>query len=196
MIKDFFKDIERLISVLPCEEIEKALHLLHGVYERDGRIYVFGNGGSLALASHWVNDFNKTVFNSFLTKEHKRFQAMRLPSSDSELTAWANDVGYEMIFAGPLKNYIQGCDLVIAISSSGNSSNVIKAVELAKSYEVPIVGLSGFDKENKLNELSDAKIYVPTEHGKYEIVESIHGMILHAMTKYFKEYFVYEMHTL
>jgi D-sedoheptulose 7-phosphate isomerase len=111
-----------------------------------------------------------------------------VPTTEEELTAWANDVGYDMVFAGPLKNYLQDSDVVIAISDSGNSPNVIKAVELAKSYQVPVIGLSGFDG-GKLNQLADVKILVPTEKGEYELAESVHNVILHLMTKYFKNYF-------
>ncbi len=187
-IKNFSKKVEDALRILPDEEIAKALNILHGVYERDGRVYVFGNGGSLALATHWVADFNKTVFSHNLDGERKRFQAIRLPSTEEELTAWANDVGYDMVFAGPLKNYLQDSDVIIAISSSGNSMNVIKAVEFAKKHKVPVIGLSGFDG-GKLNQLSDAKVLVKTEKGMYGVVESVHGAILHLMTEYFKDYF-------
>lgn len=187
-IKDFLIKTEAVLKKLPLKEIAKALNILKAVYERDGRIYVFGNGGSLALATHWVSDFNKTIFSHNLDKHTRRFQAIRVPTTEEELTAWANDVGYDMVFAGPLKNYLQDSDVVIAISDSGNSPNVIKAVELAKSYQVPIIGLSGFDG-GKLNQLADAKILVPTEKGEYGLAESVHDNILHLMTKYFKDYF-------
>ena len=187
-INNFLGRVQTVLGRLPTEEISKALNILQAVYERDGRIYVFGNGGSLALASHWVADFNKTVFSHYLEKDHKRFQAIRVPTTEEELTAWANDIGFDMVFAGPLRNYLQDSDVVIAISSSGNSSNVIKAVALAKERHNPVIGLSGFDG-GKLNKLADAKIYVPTEKGAYEIVEGIHDVILHLMTKYFSDYF-------
>lgn len=188
-IKTFSNKVILALNNLPDEEISKAIDILQATYERDGRIYVFGNGGSLALATHWVSDFNKTVFGHGAGSHHsKKFQAIRLPSTESELTAWANDVGYDMIFAGPLKNYIQDSDTVIAISSSGNSINIMKAVELAKSYKVPVIGLSGFDG-GRLNELADAKILIPTSLGEYTVVESIHGTILHLVTQYFKDYF-------
>jgi D-sedoheptulose 7-phosphate isomerase len=187
-IKKFALRTITALENLPTKEIAKALNILQATYERDGRIYVFGNGGSLALATHWVSDFNKTVFDRHLEKHSRRFQAIRLPSTEEELTAWANDVGFEMVFAGPLRNYIQDNDTVIAISSSGNSQNVIKAVELAKSFKIPVVGLSGFDG-GKLNQLADAKILISTEKGTYELVESIHAVVLHLMTKYFKDYF-------
>ena len=189
-IRQFSVNVIAALEDLPTEEIAKALDILQATYERDGRIYVFGNGGSLALATHWVSDFNKTVFSHHLDKHSRRFQAIRLPTTEEELTAWANDVGFDMVFAGPLRNYMQDSDTVIAISSSGNSPNVVKAVELAKSYKIPIIGLSGFDG-GRLNEFADAKIKISTAKGQYELVESVHGVILHLMTRYFKDYFDY-----
>lgn len=187
-IESFSKKVADALAHLPHEEIAKAINILQACYERDGRIYVFGNGGSLAIATHWVSDFNKTVFSHHLDEHSRRFQAIRLPSTESELTAWANDVGYDMVFAGPLKNYIQDADVVIAISSSGGSPNIVKAIEVACAHNVPVIGLSGFDG-GKLNQMADAKILVKTPKGEYEVVESVHGTIMHLLTKYFKDYF-------
>lgn len=189
-ITKYIKKSTKLLQNLPHKEIAKAINILQATYERDGRIYVFGNGGSLAMATHWVADFNKTVFSHHLDKNIRRFQAIRIPTTEEELTAWANDVSFEMVFAGPLKNYIKDGDVIVAISSSGNSSNVIKAVELAKDYQISVIGVSGFDG-GKLNELADAKICVKTVKGEYELVEGIHSVILHLITKYFKNYFDY-----
>jgi len=187
-IKNFIKDSTKVLNNLPIREIAKAINLIKAAYERDGKIYVFGNGGSLAIATHWVGDFNKTVFSHNLEKHIRRFQAIRLPTTEEELTAWANDVGYDMVFAGPLKNYLRESDLLIAISSSGNSKNIIEAVRLAKKQGVPIIGLCGFDG-GKLNGLADAKILIKTKKGRYDLVESIHSVILHLITKYFQDYF-------
>lgn len=187
-IQTFIQEVEKTIQALPKEEIAKALNTIQSVYERDGRIYIFGNGGSLALATHWVSDFNKTVFSHNLEKHTRRFQAIRLPTTEEELSAWANDVGYDMVFAGPLQNYLQEGDCVIAISSSGNSANIIKAIELAKQNHISTIGLSGFDG-GKLQELADVKICVKTEKGRYDLVEGIHAVILHLITKYFQDYF-------
>jgi D-sedoheptulose 7-phosphate isomerase len=187
-IKNFIDEVAGTMAHVSSKEIAKAINIIQSVYERDGRIYIFGNGGSMALATHWVGDFNKTVFSHNLEKHRRRFQAIRLPSTEAELSAWANDIGYDMIFAGPLQNYLPETDCIIAISSSGNSPNIVKAVELARNNNVPVIGLSGFDG-GKLNELSDAKILVKTEKGKYGIVEGIHDVILHLMVVYFQEYF-------
>jgi D-sedoheptulose 7-phosphate isomerase len=187
-IKGFIEEVQSTLAMLPTVEIAKGLNALQATYERDGRIYVFGNGGSLALATHWVSDFNKTVFSHRLDDGTRRFQAIRLPTTEEELSAWANDVGYDMVFAGPLENYIQELDCVIAISSSGNSPSIVKAVELARRHHVPVIGLSGFDG-GKLHQLADVKILVPTAPGQYSIVEGIHAVVLHLFTKYFQDYF-------
>lgn len=187
-IQKFIEEVGETLTTLPADEIARAINIIQATYERDGRIYIFGNGGSLALATHWVSDFNKTVFSHNLEKHTRRFQAIRVPTTEEELTAWANDVGYEMVFAGPLQNYLQEGDCVIAISSSGNSLNVIKAVELAKKHHVPVVGISGFDG-GKLNKLADAKVLVVTPKGRYSVVEGIHAVILHLFTQYFQDYF-------
>lgn len=189
-IKEYLKKSNKLLQNLPHKEIAKAMNILQATYERDGKIYICGNGGSLSMATHWVADFNKTVFSHQLDKNIRRFQAIRLPTTEEELTAWANDIGFEMVFAGPLRNYIREGDTLIAISSSGNSPNIVKAVELAKEYKIPVIGISGFDG-GLLNQLSDAKIMVETQKGEYELVEGIHAVILHLMTKYFKNYFDY-----
>ncbi len=188
-IVEFSKKFTTAIEELPREEIAKALNVLQGAYENDGRVYVFGNGGSWGIAGHWVTDFNKTIFSNHLEKHKHRFVVSRIPASEEELTAWANDVGYDMVFAGPLDNVLEDGDVVIAISSSGNSTNIIKAVEVAKKHKVPVIGLSGFDASNKLNQLADIKIHVPTPKGEYEVVESTHDTVMHLMTKYFKSYF-------
>lgn len=193
MYRHIEKSIDKVVAGLknlPVEEIGKAINLIHSIYERDGRIYIFGNGGSLAIATHWVSDFNKTVFSHNLTKHSKRFQAIRLPTTEEELSAWANDVGFDMVFAGPLQNYLQESDCIIAISSSGNSPNIIKAVELAKSRHIPVIGLSGFSG-GRLNELADVSILVKTEPGDYPVVESVHNAVLHILTDYFQNYFDY-----
>lgn len=189
-ITKYLEKSNKLLGKLPNKEIAKAMNILQATYERDGRIYVCGNGGSLSMATHWVADFNKTVFSHHLDKNTRRFQAIRLPTTEEEITAWANDVGFDMVFAGPLRNYIRDSDTLIAISSSGNSPNVIKAVELAKEYKIPVIGISGFDG-GLLNKLADAKVLVSTDKGEYELVEGVHSVILHLITKYFKNYFDY-----
>ena len=191
-IYEHLNEVKRTLDALSSYEIGKALNEIQSVYERDGRIYIFGNGGSLAIATHWVSDFNKTVFSHNLEGSKKRFQAIRLPTTEEEYSAWSNDVGHDMVFVGPLQNYLQDNDCIIAISSSGNSTNVIRAVDLAKERCVPVVGLSGFDG-GELNKRADIKILVSTPKGRYDIVEGVHAVILHLITKYFQDSFEYPL---
>jgi D-sedoheptulose 7-phosphate isomerase len=191
-INQYLQENIDAMNAVSRNEIAKAIAFLQATFERNGRIYIFGNGGSLALATHWVSDFNKTVFSHNLEQHRRRFQAIRLPTTEEEMSAWANDVGFDMVFLGPLQNYLQESDCIIAISSSGNSPNIIKAVEFAKKHHVPVIGLSGFDG-GKLKDLADAKIVVHTEKGKYGVVEGVHAVLLHLITMYFQEYFDYTL---
>jgi len=183
-IKIFFQELETQMNKISWKEIAQTIKILHSTYEDDGRIYLIGNGGSAAIASHFANDLNKTVFGHKGEKKVKRFQAISLVDNVPVLTAWANDVGFEEVFSEQLKNFAREKDALVAISSSGNSPNIIKAVEIAKNLHMPIIGLVGFDG-GKLLPLSDAKIYVNSS--KYSIVESTHDAICHLITNYFKE---------
>lgn len=183
-IKKFFQELETQINKISWKEIARAIKILHSTYEDDGRVYLIGNGGSAAIASHFANDLNKTILGKKGDKKTKRFQAQSLSDNVPILTAWANDVGFEAIFSEQLKNFAKDKDVLIAISSSGNSQNIIKAVKTAKKLHLPVIGLVGFDG-GKLLPLSDAKIHVPSF--KYSIVESAHDAICHLITTYFEE---------
>jgi D-sedoheptulose 7-phosphate isomerase len=193
-VQNHIEEVVEALRAVPHDEIARAINIIQRAYERDGRIYIFGNGGSLAIATHWVSDFNKTVFSHNLKQHIKRFQAIRLPTTEEEYSAWANDIGHDMVFLGPLQNYLQDTDCVIAISSSGNSKNIVKAIEYTKGRHIPVIGISGFDG-GKLNQLADAKVLVSTNKGRYDIVESVHGAILHLITKYFIDAFDHELET-
>lgn len=182
-INDFFKELADKTNEVSWEEIAKAIKILHSAYESNGRVYMIGNGGSSAIASHFANDLNKTVF-SRKKEGTKRFQAISLTDNTPVLTAWANDVGYEAVFSEQLKNFAQEKDVLLAISSSGNSPNIIKAAQTAKSLHLPIIGLTGFEGGGLL-ELSETKIHVPSD--KYAIVESSHQAICHLIVTYFGE---------
>lgn len=183
-ITKFFQELENEINRISWQEIAKAIKILHTTYEDDGRVYLIGNGGSAAIASHFANDLNKTVLGYKGDKKAKRFQALALSDNVPSLTAWANDVGFESIFSEQLKNFAQEKDVLVAISSSGNSPNIIKAVETAKGLHMSVIGLVGFDG-GKLLPLSDAKVHVPSQ--KYAIIESAHDAICHLFMTYFEE---------
>lgn len=168
---EYIKQTKRLLSNLPMAEIKKAKELLQST---QGKIYVCGNGGSFSLACHFVADLNKTGI-----------KALFLPSTTEEITQRANDNGYENVYAGILQTFLEPGDILIAISSSGNSLNIIKAVKLARDNACSVIGLSGFDG-GQLNKLAHVRIFIPTQKGEYELVEGVHCIILHLITKWLK----------
>jgi D-sedoheptulose 7-phosphate isomerase len=140
-------------------------------------IYIAGNGGSAATASHWVNDLGKA------TKACGRapLRAMSLSDNVSWLTALANDEGYDRVFSGQLENFARAGDVLVVISASGNSANLIKAVELAKLRAVITIGLLGFDG-GALKTQVDECLWIPSEKGTYGLVESGHSLLCHILT--------------
>ena len=183
-IKSFLTELNAEINKVSWKEIAFGIKILQTAYEYDGKIFAIGNGGSAAIASHFSNDLNKTVFGQKGEKQTKRFQVICLADNTATLTAWANDVGFEDIFSEQLKNFAQEKDVLIAISSSGNSPNIIKAVNTAKGLHLSVIGMLGFDGGQLLS-LADAKIHIPSQ--KYEIIESAHDSICHLITTHFKE---------
>ncbi|MBQ3419839.1 MAG: SIS domain-containing protein [Erysipelotrichaceae bacterium] len=173
-IKDYI-DLERsILEKLDVDEIDRALNLLVETLNNEGTIYIFGNGGSSSTASHFVNDFNKGV------SEHleKKFNFICLNDNVSTLMAIANDIGFEEVFRFQLKNKLKKNDIIIAISGSGNSKNVINAVEYAKENGNQIIGLTGYNG-GKLKELSDINLHVPVN--SMQVTEDIHMIFDHLM---------------
>ena len=143
-IETFTHKVTTALCSVSVEQIKSAIAALRACCTRSGRVYVFGNGGSYAMAGHWSSDLNKAIlYRRGRKRTQSDFCVVRLPMSDAELTAWANDSGYDSVFAGPLMHLVRPADLVIALSCSGNSLNVLNAVNVAKQ-------LAGFvlDEDN------------------------------------------------
>jgi phosphoheptose isomerase len=180
IIEYYEKEID-IIKALDFEQIENAVKAILDAYEREATIYVFGNGGSAATASHFVGDFNKGISEYF----DKKFNLICLNDNLPTMLAIANDISYDEIFAFPLKKRLKSSDLILAISGSGNSRNVINAVEYAKSVGTKVVGISGFDG-GKLKELADYHMHVPIND--MQITEDIHMSFDHMMYRVFIDY--------
>lgn len=170
-------EIETL-RALDVEAINAALNLLLEAFENGNTIYVFGNGGSSSTASHYQNDFNKGV------SEHtaKKFNFLCLNDNVPTVMAVANDIGFEEVFRFQLRGRLRPGDLVMAISGSGNSKNVLNAVEYARSCGNKVIGLTGFNG-GKLRELSDVSLHVPVN--SMQITEDVHMVFDHLMMSVF-----------
>lgn len=177
-ISDYLKLECEILNKLNIDEINAAINLLEDAFTNDGTIYIFGNGGSSATASHFQNDFNKGV--SEYTEN--KFNFLCLNDNVPTIMAIANDIGFEEIFRFQLKNKLKPEDIVVAISGSGNSKNVINAVEYAKENGNKIIGLTGYSG-GKLKELSDINLYVPVN--SMQITEDIHMIFDHLIMSIF-----------
>jgi len=169
---DYLDKVREALKSLDPNQLETVTQALLKTYNQQGTIYIFGNGGSGATASHVCGDFIKACSYGL----EKRFKMVCLNDNVAGMMAIANDDSYDDIFVEPLKNFLSAGDLVIAISGSGNSRNVIKAVEYANSQKATVIGFCGF-QGGKLMELAANSVHVPLED--MEITEDLHYIAFH-----------------
>jgi D-sedoheptulose 7-phosphate isomerase len=168
------------LEAINTEQVGQLIEWLARARDQQRHVFVCGNGGSASTASHFVTDMVKGA--SYGRGE--RFRIMALTDSLSTITAYSNDVSYECVFVEQLKNFAQRDDLLIAISGSGNSPNVISAVEYAKSVGCKTVALTGRDG-GKLGPLVDLHLNIAEPHmGR---IEDSHLIVLHMVGYYFME---------
>ena len=177
-IRDYIACEIETINKLDVNAINEALNALLEAYHNRKWIYIFGNGGSSSTASHFENDFNKGVSEPLKTK----FRFRCLNDNVATIMAVANDIGFEEVFRYQLTDRIEPGDLVIAISGSGNSKNIINAVEYAKSCGNKIIGITGFDG-GKLKQMCDISLHVPVN--SMQVTEDVHMIFDHLMMSMF-----------
>ena len=177
-IEKYIQDEIKVLQSMDPNEIQNVMNALEEAFENGNDIYIFGNGGSSATASHYQNDFNKGI------SEHteKKFRFRCLNDNMATIMAIANDIGFEDVFAFQLRGVLRPGDIVFAISGSGNSKNVIKAVEYAKEQGNKVIGLTGYNG-GKLKELADISLHVPVN--SMQITEDIHMIMDHLMMSIF-----------
>lgn len=158
--------------------------VLWSAYEKQRTIYVFGNGGSAATAAHFATDIAKGTLGRRGDLPVKGFKIIALGDNLAMATAWANDVGYDNIFAGPLARLAEAKDVVVAISASGNSPNVLAAVGQAKRAGATTVAFTGFGG-GRLSAECDYAIVVGS--CDYEIVEDMHSCLAHILAQHLRE---------
>ncbi|MBQ7141164.1 MAG: SIS domain-containing protein [Bacilli bacterium] len=177
-IKEYYEREINIINNLNLDEINEAMNLIYETYQNGGNIYVCGNGGSASTASHMQNDFNKGISEYV----DKKFNFICLNDNISTMMAVANDIGYEEVFRFPLLNKITEKDIIIGISGSGNSKNVLNACEYAKECGAKVIGMTGYSG-GKLKELADCKMHADITD--MQIAEDIHMTFDHMMMKIF-----------
>jgi Phosphoheptose isomerase len=182
-ISSYIDDIKQSIDNLDKDIIEKVINKIFEAYKENKQIFIMGNGGSASTSSHFACDLGKGT----IIEEKPRFRVMSLNDNMAIITAFSNDYGYDHVFAEQLKNLVNSEDIVIAISASGNSNNIIEGIKYAKEKGAYIIGFSGF-KGGKLKDISNLCLHV--ENSNYGQVEDIHMFLSHMISqnvKYFIE---------
>ncbi len=174
--QEYFEIYGPIVDNLPHEDIDKAVCELLGAYDNGKGVFVFGNGGSAALASHVACDLGKGTVS--VSSDQKRFRITALTDNVPLMTAWANDHGYEYMFAEQLRPFVAAGDVVFAISGSGNSPNVLRALELARESGATTIGLTGF-AGGAMKGLCDICIVIPSDN--MQIIEDFHVGVAHAI---------------
>lgn len=177
-IQDYIALEIETLKQLDTARIDAALNLLDETRKRKGRIYICGNGGSAATASHFQNDFNKGV-SEYLDVP---FRFHCLNDNMATVMAIANDIGYEEVFRFQLRGVMEPGDILVAISGSGNSKNVLNAVEYARERGNPVIGITGYNG-GKLKELCAVSLHAPVN--SMQVTEDIHMMFDHLMMSVF-----------
>ncbi|MCX6735936.1 MAG: SIS domain-containing protein [Candidatus Parcubacteria bacterium] len=179
-INNYLEKVASCVKALSRDEINQVAHVIFETYKNDNIIFVFGNGGSASTASHIACDLNKGVSYG----KHKKFHVHSLTDNMATITAYSNDLSYDEVFIEQLKNFLNPGDLVIALSGSGNSKNVIKAVEYANEQGNATVGLTGYDG-GKLKKL--AKYSINANINDMEISEDVHLILNHTIKNVFMD---------
>jgi D-sedoheptulose 7-phosphate isomerase len=177
-IKKYFEHLSEILQRIDHEAVAKVIELIIRAREQERNIFFIGNGGSAATASHFANDL---AIGS--RSKLSPYRVISLTDNNAVMTAIANDFGYEQLFVKQLEAIYREGDLLVAISASGNSPNVLKAVEYVKGRGGTTIGLTGFDG-GKLKPLVDYVLHVPTQKGEYGPVEDIHMIFDHVIGTY------------
>ena len=175
-IREYILHLQGVLEHLSLADVRQSINLVMEAYQADRQIFIIGNGGSASTASHVANDLSKGTSLPGL----RRFRAISLTDNVATMTAWSNDVCYEDVFVEQLKSLVNSGDLVIGISASGNSENIIRAIRHANAIGCKTIGWIGFGG-GKLRQLADVSVVVDShDYGPVEDVHLILNHILHA----------------
>ena len=177
---DYKRELLTALDTVDLDRVEELIEVFRNARAEDRQIFVFGNGGSAATANHFACDIVKGASYG----RDKRFRIMALSEQVATMTAYSNDVGYESVFVEPLKNFARPGDIAMAISGSGNSENVVRAIKYANSIDCYTVGLSGMSG-GRLRPIVDLSVHVPAHHmGR---VEDAHFFVCHMVCYHFMD---------
>jgi D-sedoheptulose 7-phosphate isomerase len=178
--QQYLQQLKGVLDSLPLETLGLICDVLYRAYEDDHMVFIFGNGGSAALASHLACDLGKGTHSPRVDGLEmagvRRLKVFSVTDNVPMITAWANDAAYDDVFAEQIENFIGAGDVAFAISGSGNSRNVLKALNVARGRRAVTVGMTGF-KGGKMKDLLDYAIVVPCS--SIQQIEDTHLVLAH-----------------
>ena len=176
--KSYFDYLKEIFDKVDLLEIKAFVEELLNAREKGATIFFMGNGGSAATASHFANDL------AFGTNDYEKpFKVMSITDNTSVLTALGNDYGYDEIFVRQLKVHAERGDVLVGVSASGNSQNLINSFEYASTADIKTVALTAFDG-GKMREMADFNIHIPTDKKEYGPAEDLHMILDHLIGSY------------
>lgn len=176
----YIEKLKLLLDSVDASVVQDIIESLELTVKKKSRVYILGNGGSSATASHMVNDLGAGL----RRREIMNFDVTSLGDNSPVVTAIANDIGYENVFYMQMNGLVSKDDLVVAISCSGDSPNIVKAVGYAKEIGCKVVGITGFEG-GYLKDVADIKFHVDAPKGEYGLVEDVHMILDHIIYSYY-----------
>lgn len=182
-ISEYFEELKKILSRVNKKDIEEITEIIHKAYLNERTIFILGNGGSASTASHFACDLGKGTLSKVYDINEKRFRVVSLTDNIATISAYANDLSFDDVFIQQLRNLVHKGDVVIAITGSGNSKNVVKAVKYARDCGAITIGLLGFDG-GRVKKLLDRCVIIPSDH--YGRIEDVHLILEHMITDYLR----------
>jgi D-sedoheptulose 7-phosphate isomerase len=178
-VEEYLERLQTTLESLPSDRLTRLGEMLYRAYRNEKQVFTLGNGGSAATASHMAADLAKNTIGPNM----RRFRVLSLNDNTPLLTAIANDLGYEKVFSEQLKSLIRAGDLLIVLSASGSSPNVVNAISCAREHSAEVAAILGFGG-GEAADAADLSIVVASDH--YGVVEDVQLVINHILVDYFK----------
>lgn len=175
----YIDSLASALHAVPTDEIDGVVATLKRAFDDGKQVFVAGNGGSAATASHMACDFQKTTLAKEQARVTKRLKCISLSDSNPLITAWGNDVSYDEIFGQQLRTLANPGDVLLVITASGNSPNILNALRAAKDLGVKAIGFLGFEGGKALQMCDQAIVIRSSDYG---VIEDAHSVLMHMVT--------------
>jgi D-sedoheptulose 7-phosphate isomerase len=171
----YLEEVQRVTAALDSEKVDHVVYSLFQAWRNEQNVFILGNGGSAATSSHFACDLAKMT----VVEDQKRLKVMALTDNVPLMTAWANDTDYSQVFIEPLRAFVRSGDIVLGITGSGNSANVLRALEYANASGAYTIAFTGYGG-GKVKDIARFSVIVPS--CQMQVIEDVHSLMTHAIS--------------